>query len=428
MNFDYTLYLVTDRQLMSCDSLTEAVEQAILGGCTMIQLREKELSSLEFYNQAVAVKQVTDKYHIPLIINDRIDIAMAVQATGVHIGQHDLPAAAVRKVIGENMLLGVSASSIAEAIQAQQDGADYLGVGAMFPTGTKTDADSVSMEELQKIRAAVSLPIVVIGGINKGNAGRFKPMGIDGLAVVSAIIAQSDIKAAAAELKDLFCGKEKKMDFNAAIFDLDGTILDSMDVWEHIDIQFLKKRNLPVPENYVTEICARSFEEAAQYTIDLFGLQETVEGIIEEWNNMAVEEYSNHVGLLPYALDYLLCLKEHGIKLAVATGLPEKLYMPCLKNNSILELFDALCSTDEVQRGKEYSDVFELAARKLGVAPEHCIVFDDVLPAIKSAKAARMLAGGIYDKYSADQRAEIERIADIYLLNFRQAPIPHKEA
>ena len=213
MNFDYTLYLVTDRQLMSCDSLTEAVEQAILGGCTMIQLREKELSSLEFYNQAVAVKQVTDKYHIPLIINDRIDIAMAVQATGVHIGQHDLPAAAVRKVIGENMLLGVSASSIAEAIQAQQDGADYLGVGAMFPTGTKTDADSVSMEELQKIRADVSLPIVVIGGINKGNAGRFKPMGIDGLAVVSAIIAQSDIKAAAAELKDLFCGKEKKHGF-----------------------------------------------------------------------------------------------------------------------------------------------------------------------------------------------------------------------
>ena len=213
MNFDYTLYLVTDRQLMSCDSLTEAVEQAILGGCTMIQLREKELSSLEFYNQAVAVKQVTDKYHIPLIINDRIDIAMAVQATGVHIGQHDLPAAAVRKVIGENMLLGVSASSIAEAIQAQQDGADYLGVGAMFPTGTKTDADSVSMEELQKIRAAVSLPIVVIGGINKGNAGRFKPMGIDGLAVVSAIIAQSDIKAATAELKDLFCGKERKNGF-----------------------------------------------------------------------------------------------------------------------------------------------------------------------------------------------------------------------
>lgn len=210
MNFDYTLYLVTNRQLMSCDTLINAVEQAILGGCTMVQLREKEISSLDFYKQAIAVKRITDNYHIPLIINDRVDIAMAIQAAGVHIGQNDIPASAVRKVIGKNMLLGVSVSTIEEAIQAQQDGADYLGVGAMFPTGTKTDADFVSMEELQKIRTSISLPIVVIGGINKENAGRFKSMGIDGLAVVSAIIAQPDIKAAAAELKELFCRKDIK--------------------------------------------------------------------------------------------------------------------------------------------------------------------------------------------------------------------------
>lgn len=209
MSVDYTLYLVTDRRLMSSKTLVEAVEQAILGGCTMVQLREKELSSLDFYKQALAVKQVTDSYHIPLIINDRIDIAMAVHATGVHIGQSDLPVAIVRAVIGKDMLLGVSASTIEESIQAQRDGADYIGVGAMFPTGTKIDADFVSMEELQKIRAAVSLPIVVIGGINKENAECFKRMKIDGLAVVSAIIAQPDIKAAAAELKGLFCGKEK---------------------------------------------------------------------------------------------------------------------------------------------------------------------------------------------------------------------------
>lgn len=210
MSVDYTLYLVTDRRLMNSKTLVEAVEQAILGGCTMVQLREKELSSLDFYKQALAVKQVTDNYHIPLIINDRIDIAMAVHATGVHIGQSDMPAAIVRDVIGKDMLLGVSASTVEESIQAQWDGADYIGVGAMFPTETKTDADFVSMEELQKIRAAVSLPIVVIGGINKENAECFKRMKIDGLAVVSAIIAQSNIKAAAAELKGLFCGKEKR--------------------------------------------------------------------------------------------------------------------------------------------------------------------------------------------------------------------------
>ncbi len=208
MKYDYTLYLVTDRSLMSADTLTEAVKQAILGGCTMIQLREKNISSLEFYRQAMEVKKITDKYHIPLIINDRIDIAMAVKADGVHIGQSDIPAIVARKMIGTDMLLGVSATSVNEAVQAMNDGADYLGVGAMFPTGTKTDANIVSMDELQKIRRAVNLPIVVIGGIGTENAELFQPMGIDGLAVVSAIIAQPDIAKAAATLKDLFCGKE----------------------------------------------------------------------------------------------------------------------------------------------------------------------------------------------------------------------------
>lgn len=210
MKQDYTLYLVTDRALMSTATLTEAVEQAILGGCTMVQLREKELSSLEFYRQAMEIKQITDQYHVPLIINDRIDIAMAVKADGVHIGQSDIPAAVARKLIGADMLLGVSAASVKEALQAEKDGADYLGVGAMFPTGTKTDADLVSMEELQIIRQAVKLPIVAIGGINKENASLFHSTGIDGLAIVSAIIAQPDIRKAAAEIKELFCGEGLK--------------------------------------------------------------------------------------------------------------------------------------------------------------------------------------------------------------------------
>jgi thiamine-phosphate pyrophosphorylase len=150
MKYDYTLYLVTDRSLMSTATLIEAVEQAILGGCTMIQLREKNISSLDFYRQSVEVKKVTEQYHVPFIINDRIDIAMAVNADGVHIGQSDIPAAIVRDLIGTDMLLGVSAASVKEAVQAANDGADYLGVGAMFPTGTKTDANYVSIEELKK--------------------------------------------------------------------------------------------------------------------------------------------------------------------------------------------------------------------------------------------------------------------------------------
>lgn len=205
MKYDYTLYLVTDRSLMSTATLIEAVEQAILGGCTMIQLREKNISSLDFYRQSVEVKKITEQYHVPFIINDRIDIAMAVNADGVHIGQSDIPAAIVRDLIGTDMLLGVSAASVKEAVQAANDGADYLGVGAMFPTGTKTDANYVSIEELKKIRHAVNLPIIAIGGINKSNIKLFYNTGINGLAVVSAIIAQPDIQKAAAEMKCMFC-------------------------------------------------------------------------------------------------------------------------------------------------------------------------------------------------------------------------------
>ena len=208
MKPDYSLYLVTDRMLMRTKTLGEAVEQAVIGGCTMVQLLEKEILSLDFYVLASEMKKITDRYGIPLIINDRIDIAMAVGAAGVHIGQKDIPADIARKVIGKDMLLGVSAASVAEAVNAAKAGADYLGVGAMFPTGTKPDAGFVSMEELGKIRRAVDIPIVVIGGISKENATLFQPMGIDGLAVASAVIAQPDIKKSAADLKALFFGKE----------------------------------------------------------------------------------------------------------------------------------------------------------------------------------------------------------------------------
>lgn len=201
---NYSIYLVTDRDLMSTETLEEAVEQAIIGGCTLIQLREKDCSSFDFYNTAVKVKEITDKYNVPLLINDRLDIALAVDAAGVHVGQSDLPVSVARKIIGEDKIIGISAGTLEEALQGEKDGADYLGVGAMYATGTKKDANQTSMDELKKIRENVSLPIVVIGGINKERVKDFKETGIDGLAIVSAIIAQKDIAGAARELKNLF--------------------------------------------------------------------------------------------------------------------------------------------------------------------------------------------------------------------------------
>jgi thiamine-phosphate pyrophosphorylase len=203
-NMDYTLYVCTDRQLMSCATMEESVEEAIKGGASVIQLRDKTVTGRQFFETAKALKQITDQYQVPLIINDRVDIAMAVDAAGVHLGQNDLPAEVARKMLGKDKLIGVSTAKPQEAIQAVRAGADYIGVGAIFATGTKTNTRPVTMETLAKIRQAVEIPIVVIGGIKAENAAQFSDTGINGLAVVSAVIAQQNIKEAATRMRELF--------------------------------------------------------------------------------------------------------------------------------------------------------------------------------------------------------------------------------
>ena len=200
---DYTLYLVTDRNQPAPGTFEKVVEEAIRGGATLVQLREKSGDTGILYERALQLKQVTHAYHVPLIIDDRIDIMMAVDVDGVHVGQSDMPAAVARKMIGHGKILGVSAGTLEEAVKAEKDGADYLGVGAMFPTATKTDADLTSMETLKEILHTVHIPVVVIGGINQNTIPRFKGLGIAGYAVVSAIMASRNPQKSAEELKDL---------------------------------------------------------------------------------------------------------------------------------------------------------------------------------------------------------------------------------
>jgi thiamine-phosphate pyrophosphorylase len=202
-NFSCKLYLVTDRDMLKNIDLCTAIEQAIIGGVTLVQLREKNLTSLELYNTALQVKEITDAYDIPLIINDRLDIMLAVNAAGVHLGQKDIPARAARKLIGESKILGVSTATVEEAILAQQDGADYIGVGALFGTATKSNTRPVTVELLKQIKQSVTIPVVAIGGIKASNLAQLKPANIDGVAIVSDILAKEYIKSAAQEIRKL---------------------------------------------------------------------------------------------------------------------------------------------------------------------------------------------------------------------------------
>ena len=201
---DYSLYLVTDRRWAGERSLAEIVRAAVAGGVTCVQLREKNLDTREFIRVAEELLGVLKPARVPLIINDRVDVALAAGADGVHLGQSDMPIAVARRLGPPDWVIGVSAESLADAVAAEQAGADYIGVSPVFATPTKTDtAPPLGLDGLRAIRAAVQTPLVAIGGIHSGNAAEVITAGADGLAVVSAILAADDPQAAAQELRNI---------------------------------------------------------------------------------------------------------------------------------------------------------------------------------------------------------------------------------
>jgi len=197
------LYAVTDRAWLGDKTLAQAVEEAIQGGATMVQLREKNLSEEDFLEVAYQVKAVCQKYQIPFLINDNVTVAKECDADGVHVGQDDMSPQEVRRILGKDKIIGVSAQTVAQALEAQANGADYLGVGAVFNTNTKLDAVEVPYDILKDICEVVQIPVCAIGGIKAENVHLLKDSGIDGIAVVSAIFAKEDIIAATRSLRSL---------------------------------------------------------------------------------------------------------------------------------------------------------------------------------------------------------------------------------
>ncbi len=198
---DLLLYAVTDRYWLDGRTLTDVVRESLEGGVTMLQLREKTLEEPAFLQEARELQVLCRAYHVPFIVNDNVDIALAMDADGVHVGQSDMEALDVRAKLGPDKIIGVSAQTVEQALLAEKHGADYLGVGAVFPTGSKADAEEVSFDTLKAICQAVSIPVVAIGGISRGNVARLAGSGICGVAVISAIYGAADIRAASQELK-----------------------------------------------------------------------------------------------------------------------------------------------------------------------------------------------------------------------------------
>ncbi len=197
------LYAVTDRAWTGERTLYQQVEAALKGGVTCVQLREKDMDDAAFLREAREIRALCRQYEVPFIVNDNVDVAIACGADGIHVGQEDMAAAEVRRLAGEGMILGVSVHTVEEALEAVQNGADYLGLGAVFPTSTKTDVDQMPNKTLRAICDAVDVPVVAIGGINRDNIGKLSGSGVDGVALVSAIFSADDIEAVCRELRQM---------------------------------------------------------------------------------------------------------------------------------------------------------------------------------------------------------------------------------
>lgn len=210
------------------------------------------------------------------------------------------------------------------------------------------------------------------------------------------------------------------MKIKGVIFDLDGTLIDSMWVWDQVDKDFLGARGFDVPLDYQKEIQALGFYETACYTIDRFGLKERPEDIIKEWNDMAQRTYHKEVKIKPYSRELLVRLREQGIRLGVATASYASLFTECLKRNNVYDLFDCFTETSEVERGKGFPDIYIKAAGKLGCSPEECLVFEDIHKGILGAKAGGFCTVGVFDEKSADSWAEIQRDSDYAIQGFGQ--------
>ncbi len=204
------------------------------------------------------------------------------------------------------------------------------------------------------------------------------------------------------------------------LFDLDGTLLDSMGVWEQIDVDFLTRRNIPVPEDYAQAIAPMGFRRAAEYTIARFGFSQSPEEIMEEWHQMAVEQYAHHLSLKPGAKEYLEELKQQGKPLAVVTASYPELYQPALERGGVLDLFDTIVTVNQEPRGKGFPDIYLEAAKRIQVPPQQCAVFEDITQGIQGAKAADCLAVAVYDSANRGQWDQTKALADLSICSFEE--------
>lgn len=362
--------------ISNCGCDLAEVRTAFEAGITFFQLREKELSHEAFLAKARAIRAFCPA-EVPFIINDDIDIALAADADGVHIGPKDGSVAEARKRLGPGKILGVSARSVSQALDAEAAGADYLGVGAVFPTSTKNDAKPLARETLRAICASVRIPVVAIGGITAENLGALAGTGVKGVAVVSAVFGNGAVADAVRRLSDetrkmVAVAPERRV---GAIIDLDGVVLDSLGVWKEIDSRYLADLGLADrPEVVYRMNHASTLMDAAVYLHDECGVAKDAGTICREFKDLLRSYYHDTLLLLPGAREALERFRREGIRTALVTASPEEFVMPALRRNHADQYFDHFFFDTE----KTDRSVFPHVIETMGTGIPETTVYDDL--------------------------------------------------
>ena len=390
------LYAITD----DGPNLVERVRLALEGGATCIQHRAKGASFEAAKADALAIQAFCREFGVPFIVNDSLELALAIGADGLHVGQSDTAAREARRALGPDAILGVSAATVAEALKAEQDGADYIGVGAVFPTSTKLDATCVTHTALRAICGAVDIPAVAIGGIHAGNLLQLEHSGIAGVSVVSAVFGAPDVKAAARELKSLVERADFTLpDETGMILDFDGTVLDSMQVWLGLAQDFLRANGAEPRPDLDDKLanCADLVTGAAYLQVE-YGLkltpEQTLQGLLDLLNAryMACQ-------LKPGAEEFLREAGRRGYRMVIGTASDRKAVEAILAKHDLLDLFVDIITTGETGLDKKDPAFYWIALERLGTRRRETWLFDDAPFCIETAHSCGLRTAGVPDMF-----------------------------
>ena len=417
---DLLLYAVTDRSWLDGQTLAQQTEEALKGGVTFVQIREKDLCREEFSKEARELKALCQAYAVPFVVNDDVELAMEVDADGVHVGQSDMEAGRVREKLGPDKIIGVSARTVEEALLAQERGADYLGVGAVFHTSSKADAADVSFQTLREICRAVDIPVIAIGGITRENVTELAGSGICGVAVISAIFASPDRRKAAEELKAAV--QQAVAQLSMLFSDIDGTLLDSLGIWEEADERYLMEQGIRPEKDLGRILYPMTMQEACAYIRKHYPVKDTESGIAASILKIVEVFYQKEAPLKEGAAGFLRSLSQEGLPIIAATTGEKELADAAFRRLGIRQLFREILTCTQIGAGKDRPKIYEEAARLMGSRPEETLVFEDAFYAVKTAAAAGFVTVGVRDPYNDEDKEKIIETADYYLEDLTDFP------